>query len=96
MDRYKPIATDPKLLAVDLGRQLLPGTIEHKVNYLFDHAVDLSRFDARFRNDNCNDPLGGAPPRTRLTGRSSALLYEGAEGIIDGCRVGKMLERRRH
>ena len=43
MARYKTISTDPKLLAVDLSRQLLPGTIEHAVNYLLDHAVDLSR-----------------------------------------------------
>ena len=59
MARYKTIATDPKLLAVDLGRQLLPGMIEHSVNYLFDQAVDLSSFDARF--------LGSASPRARLT-----------------------------
>lgn len=38
-DPRRLAATDPKLLAVDLGRQLLPGTIEHAVNYLFDHAV---------------------------------------------------------
>ena len=39
MARYKTIATDPKLLAVDLGRQLLPGTTEHAVDYLFDHVT---------------------------------------------------------
>ena len=42
MARYKTIDTDPKLLAVDLARQLLPGTFEHAVNHLLDHAIDLS------------------------------------------------------
>lgn len=47
MARYKYIGSIP----IDLARQLLPGTFEHAVNHLFDHAIDLSRFDARFRCD---------------------------------------------
>jgi hypothetical protein len=38
MARYKHIDTSPRFLAVDLQRQLLPGTFEHA----------LSGFDARF------------------------------------------------
>jgi len=38
-------------LAVDLHRQLLPGTFEHALNHLLDHELDLSGFDARFSND---------------------------------------------
>ncbi len=51
MARYKQIDTSPRFLAVDLERQLLPGTFEHALNHLLDHAIDLSCFDARFRND---------------------------------------------
>jgi transposase len=51
MARYKYIDTNPRFLPVDLARQLLPGTFEHAVNHLFDHAIDLSSFDARFHND---------------------------------------------
>ena len=51
MARYKHIDTSPRFLAVDLQRQLLPGTIEHALNHLLDHEIDLSSFDARFRND---------------------------------------------
>ena len=29
----------------------LSGTFEHSVNHLLDLAIDLSSFDARFRND---------------------------------------------
>jgi hypothetical protein len=43
MARYKHVDTNPRFLPIDLARQLLPGTLEH--------AIDLSQFDARFRND---------------------------------------------
>lgn len=45
------IDTSPRFLAVDLQRQLLPGTFEHAMNYLIDKELDLSRFDERFKND---------------------------------------------
>ncbi len=51
MARYKHIDTSPRFLAVDLERQLLPGTFEHALNHLVDHQLDLSRFDARYKND---------------------------------------------
>jgi len=51
MARYKHIDTSPRFLAVDLQRQLLPGTFEHAMNYLIDRELDLSAFDARFKND---------------------------------------------
>ena len=51
MARYKHIDTSPRFLAVDLEAQLLPGTLEHALNHLLDHEIDLSGFDARFAND---------------------------------------------
>ncbi|HRE17882.1 MAG TPA: hypothetical protein PLW86_12595 [Rhodocyclaceae bacterium] len=51
MARYKPIDTSPRFLAVDLERQLLPGTFVHALNHLIDHEIDLSSFDARHTND---------------------------------------------
>jgi hypothetical protein len=59
MARYKYIDTSPRFLPVDLAAQLLPGTFEHAAHHLLHEAVDLSRFDARFRN------TPPAPPRTR-------------------------------
>src|SRR5450756_2524137 len=56
MARYKHIDTSPRFLAVDLERQLLPGTFEHALNYLIDHEIDLKGFDARY----CNDLTGAA------------------------------------
>src|SRR3990167_578243 len=51
MARYKHIDTSPRFLAVDLQRQLLPGTFEHAINHLIDKELDLSGFDTRFKND---------------------------------------------
>ncbi|MEW5873531.1 MAG: transposase [Chloroflexota bacterium] len=51
MARYKQIDTSPRFIAVDLERQLLPGTFEHALNHLIDHELDLSGFDTRYKND---------------------------------------------
>src|SRR5574343_3220 len=51
MARYKAIDTSPRFLAVDLEKQLLPGSFEHAVHHLLDHEFDLSLFDTRYRND---------------------------------------------
>lgn len=56
MARYKHIDSSPQFLAVDLQRQLLPGTFEHALNHLLDHEMDLSGFDAKFRNDETGAP----------------------------------------
>ena len=57
MARYKHIDTSPRFLAVDLQRQLLPGTFEYAMNRLIDRELDLSGFDVRFKNDVTLDAL---------------------------------------
>lgn len=42
MARYKVIDTSPRFLAVDLEKQLLPGSFEHAARYLLAEEVDLS------------------------------------------------------
>jgi hypothetical protein len=44
MARYKHIDTSPRFLAVDLERQLLPGTFEHALCRQIDREIDLSAF----------------------------------------------------
>ena len=41
MARYKHIDTGPRLLPVDLSRQLLPGTFEHALNHLLDKLAQV-------------------------------------------------------
>lgn len=76
MARYKYIDTNPRFLAVDLARQLLPGTFEHALNHLLDHAIDLSSFDARFRNDETG--ATAYPPAMLL----KVVLVAYAQGIV--------------
>ena len=76
MARYKHVDTSPRFLPVDLAAQLLPGTFEHAAHHLLAHAVDLSRFDARFRNDDTGAPA--YPPRMLLT----VVLCAYAHGVV--------------
>src|SRR3972149_6993789 len=74
--RYKPLDTNPRFLPVDLARQLLPGTFEHALNHLLDHAIDLSAFDARFRNDTTG--ASAYPPALLL----KVVLFAYSRGIV--------------
>jgi transposase len=76
MARYRPIDTQPKFLPVDLARQLLPGTFEHAVHHLLEDAIDLSVFDARFRNDATGAPA--YPPAMLL----KVVLAAYAHGVV--------------
>ena len=76
MARYKHIDTSPRFLAVDLQRQLIPGTFEHALNHLLDHEIDLSGFDTRY----CNDATGAAayPPAMLL----KVILFAYSQSIV--------------
>jgi transposase len=76
MARYKHIDTSPRLIAVDLERQLLPGTFEHALNYLVDHQLDLSRFDVRYKNDRTGAKAW--PPAMLL----KVILFAYSRGIV--------------
>ena len=76
MARYKHIDTSPRFLAVDLERQLLPGSFEYALNYLVDERLDLVRFDARFRNDTTG--AAAYPPGMLL----KVVLFAYSQGIV--------------
>jgi transposase len=76
MARYKHIDTNPKFLPVDLALQLMPGTFEHALSHLIDHELDLSRFDARYRNDDSGAPA--YPPSMLL----KIVLFAYSRGIV--------------
>jgi len=81
MARYKHIDTSPRFLAVDLQRQLLPGTFEHAMNHLIDNELELSCFDARFNND-----ITGAaayPPAMLL----KVVLFAYSMGIVSSRNI---------
>ena len=76
MARYKAIDTSPRFLAVDLEKQLLPGSFEHAVHHLLDHEFDLSHFDTRYRNDQSG--ATAYPPGMLL----KVILCAYAQGVV--------------
>ena len=84
MARYKHIDTSPRFLPVDLAQQLLPGTFEHAAYHLLHGPVDLSRFDARFRNDDTGAPA--YPPAMLLT----VVLCAYAHGIVSSRAIERL------
>jgi transposase len=76
MARYKHIDTSPRFLPVDLAQQLLPGTFEHAAHHLLTRELDLSGFDARFRNDETGAPA--YPPAMLL----AVVLCAYAHGVV--------------
>jgi transposase len=76
MPRYKYFDRSQGLfLAVRLDKQLLPGTFEFALDYLIDR-MDLSSFDAAFRNDSTGAPA--YPPALML----KSILSCYSRGII--------------
>lgn len=82
MARYKHYDyAQTKLLPISFDRQILPGSFEHTLNYLIDEKVDLSVFEARYKNDD-----GGAPaydPAILL----KIILFAYSKGIIYSRRI---------
>ena len=76
MARYKVVDLSPRFLAVDLEKQLLPGSLAHAVHYLLEHDVDLSGFDARYLNDTTG--AHAYPPGMLL----KVILCAYAEGVV--------------
>ncbi|MEP6780105.1 MAG: transposase, partial [Gemmatimonadaceae bacterium] len=76
MARYKYIDTNPRLVPVNLAAQLLPGTFEHALHHLLTNTIDLSHFDAQFRNDATGAPA--YPPVLLL----QVVLFAYSRGIV--------------
>ena len=81
MARYKTIDTSPRFLAVDLQRQLVAGTFEHALDWLVDHELDLTGFDARYRNDENGAPA--YPPSLLL----KVVLFAYSRGMVSSRQI---------
>ena len=88
MPRYKYIDTSPRFLAVDLAKQLLPGSFEHAVHHLLTHEIDLTAFDVRVRNDEAG--ATAYPPRMLL----QVVLCAYAHGIVSSRAIARACEEQ--
>lgn len=77
--RNKMIDLSPRFIALDLERQLLPGTFEHALNHLFDHEIDPSALDVRQRNDKIEATTDS------LAILLKRVLFAYSQGVITRC-----------
>ncbi|MBL0162522.1 MAG: IS1182 family transposase [Xanthomonadales bacterium] len=75
MARYKRIDMSPRLLPVDLESQLVPGSFAQAVHHLVGE-LDLSAFDAHFRNDE----VGASAHSPAMLLRAVLLAY--SQGMV--------------
>lgn len=80
MARYRPVDMSPRLLPVVLAEQLVPGTFADAVHRLVD-VLDLSAFDAHYRNDTTGAPAHA--PGMLL----KAVLLAYSQGIVSSRRI---------
>lgn len=81
MARYKDYSYDQqKLLPVRYSEQILPGTFEFALNDVIDR-IDLSIFDARYRNDDTGAPA--YDPRILL----KIILFAYSRGVVSSRKI---------
>jgi transposase len=76
MARFKAVDYSPRFLAVDLSRQLVPGSFEYALHHLLEHEIDLGEIEARYRNDE----VGASAYEPRVLLKIVLLAY--AYGIV--------------
>jgi len=80
MARYKIVDMSPRLLPVDLEAQLIPGSFAHAVHHVVD-ALDLSAFDAHYRNDE----VGASAHAPGMLLKAVLLAY--SQGMVSSRRI---------
>ena len=57
MARYKNYNLDQtKFIPIVFSEQITPGTFEHTLSFLIDEHLDMTPFDARYKNDDVGSP----------------------------------------
>src|SRR5439155_26033589 len=85
MARFKPYDYHQlKLVPVSFERQILPGTFEATLSRLIDEEIDLSVFEARYRNDEVGGPA--YDPAILL----KVILYAYARGVTSSREIARL------
>src|SRR5215211_135950 len=82
MAKFKPLNENQLvMLPISLQDQLVPGTLEHTISELVDKHLDLSVFDARYKNDE----TGAAAIHPKILLKVILLAY--ARGMISSRQI---------
>ncbi len=85
MARYKPYDYGQmKLLPVSFERQILPGSFEYTLNKLIDKDIDLSVFEARYRNDETGAPAYDPAILLKI------VLYAYSKGVTSSGEIARL------
>lgn len=87
MPIYKPVERGMMLLAIDFAEQIIPGSFEFTLNHLVDQELDLSRLDARFKNDHTG--ASAYDPRVML----KIVLLAYSRGLISSRAIAQACEK---
>lgn len=85
MARYVP-EDQSKLLPVIFSQQITPGTFEHTVTFLLDEHLDMSVFDARYKNDETGRPAYNPAMLLRVILSAYARGHSSSRQIEQLCR----------
>jgi transposase len=87
MPRYREHERKQSIMVpIRFDQQIQPGTFEHAVDYLVDHEIDLSEFEAVYRNDETGVPA--IHPGVLL----KIVLFSYSRGIISSRRMARACE----
>ncbi len=87
MARYKDYCYEQgKFIPVSFDKQILPGTFEYTLSYLVDHEIDLSAFDARYRNDETGAPAYDPALLLKIVLYAYSRGITSSRGIERACR----------
>ena len=88
MPRFKQIDMSPRLIALNLEEQLLPGTFAYALHHLIDRELTLAEFESRFCNDFCG--ASAYPPAVLL----KLVLLAYSRGIVSSRAIAQACERQ--
>ena len=84
MPRYREqIRRQAMMIPLRFEEQIQAGTIEHAINYLVENEIDLSGFEARYRNDDTGAPA--IHPGVLL----KVVLFAYSRGIVSSRRIAR-------
>jgi len=87
MAKYKNFSYDQtRLLPVSFHKQIQPGTFEYTLSYLIDNKVDLSCFEALFRNDETGAPAYDPAILLKI------ILFAYSRGIVSSRDIARACE----
>ena len=87
MPNYRGNEKQDLMIPVCLDDQLVPGTIEHALDWIGDHEIDASVFDQQYRNDEGGRPAYDPAALVKIILFASSRGIRSSRKIEEACRT---------